>query len=388
MNVVTGIMLVAVLIGVVHGYRLGLGWVVLPSAGFVLGFLLGVRLAPLAMGFVEHPVAKLATAVVVTIILISLGAGLGRFVARRFDKASDRLHLGWVNRSLGAGLQAAIVLVLAWLLASGASSVDAFGLGRQVQTSPVIRALNEVLPAPPDIVSRLRGIISPNGFPNVFLAGEPRSAVITPGQSVDPAVIASASGSVVQVIGVGCGGLVEGSGFVVSPGVVVTNAHVVAGVGELTVSDGAGRHAAATVLFDPDEDLAVLTAPTLQAAALPTDSTDLTPGATGAVLGYPGGGPLRADGSVVLERTTAVGQNIYDQGSVSRSIYVLAANIEHGSSGGPLLTSEGAVAGVVFAKSVTQDEVGYALVWSEVAADVSAASQRTEAVTTGACAAR
>ena len=385
MNVVTTIMIIALLIGVVRGYRLGLGWVVLPSAGFVAGFLLGVRLAPLAMRFVEHPAAKFALAVVLTILLISLGAALGRFLARRFDTASDRLNLGWVNRTLGAGLQAAIVLVVAWLLASGVSTVDAFGLGRQVQTSPVIRALNEALPTPPDIVSRLRGIISPNSFPKVFLAGEPRSAVITPGKTVDPALIASASGSVVQVIGVGCGGIVEGSGFVVAPGVVVTNAHVVAGVGELTVTDGAGRHAATAVHFDPDQDLAVLTAPTLQAPALPTDSTVLEPGASGAVLGYPGGGPLRESDAVVLERTTAVGQNIYGQGTVNRSIYALAADIEPGSSGGPLLTTEGTVAGVVFAESVTQDDVGYALVWGEVAADMSAASQRSEAVPTGAC---
>lgn len=385
MNVVTVIMVVAVLIGVVHGYRIGVGWVVLPSAGFVAGFLGGVRLAPLAMRLVEDPAAKFAAAVVVTIILISLGSALGRVVARRFDTASDRLHLGWVNRTLGAGLQAVIVLVVAWLLASGAATVDAFGLGRQVQTSPVIRALNAALPTPPDIVSRLRGIISPNGFPTVFLGGEPRSAVITPGQSVDPATIASASGSLVQVIAVGCGGIVEGSGFVVAPGVVVTNAHVVAGVGELSVTDGAGRYAATVVHFDPDQDLAVLTSPTLQAPALPTDPTVLAPGATGAVLGYPGGGPLRASDSVVLERTTAVGQNIYGEGTVIRSIYALAADIEPGSSGGPLLTDEGAVAGVVFAKSVTQDDVGYALVWSEVAADVSAASQRGEAVPTGAC---
>ena len=388
MNVVTVIMVIALLIGVVRGYRLGLGWVVLPSAGFVVGFLLGVRLAPLAMRQVEQPAAKFALAVVVTIILISLGVALGRFLARRFDTASDRLNLGWVNRTLGAGLQAAIVLVVAWLLASGVSTVDAFGLGRQVQTSPVIRALNEALPTPPDIVSRLRGIISPNSFPKVFLAGEPRSAVITPGKTVDPALIASASGSVVQVIGVGCGGIVEGSGFVVAPGVVVTNAHVVAGVGELTVTDGAGRYAATAVHFDPDQDLAVLTAPTLQAPALPTDSTDLAPGATGAVLGYPGGGPLRESDAVVLERMTAVGQNIYGEGTVNRTIYALAADIEPGSSGGPLLTTEGTVAGVVFAKSITQDDVGYALVWGEIAADVSAASQRSEAVPTGACTAR
>jgi len=386
MNLVTVILVVALLIGVVRGYRLGLGWVVLPSAGFVGGFLLGIRLAPLAMRLVDHPVAKFAVAAVGTLLLASLGGAIGRFAAHRLDVASDRLHLGWANRALGAGLQAAIVLVLAWLLASGVSNVEAFGLGRQVQTSPVIAALNRVLPTPPDIVSRLKAIISPNGFPRVFLAGEPRPAVITPGAAVDRAVVAAAEGSVVQVIGLGCGGEVEGSGFVVAPGVVVTNAHVVAGVREVTALDGAGEHAATVVLFDPDEDLAVLTSPTLRAPSVVTEPAALAPGAAGAVLGYPGGGPLHESDAVVLSETIAVGQNIYNEGRVRRSIYELSADIQPGNSGGPLISADGKVAGIVFAKSVSQDRVGYALVWSEVAADVAAARQRNTAVSTGRCA--
>ena len=119
MNLVSVIVVAAVFIGAVHGYRVGLGWVVLPLAGFVVGFLLGVRLAPLAMGVVSPPIAKLAVAVFATLLLASVGGAVGRFAARKLDLASDRLHLRPVSRALGAGLEAAIVLVLAWLLASG-----------------------------------------------------------------------------------------------------------------------------------------------------------------------------------------------------------------------------------------------------------------------------
>lgn len=385
MNLVTVIIVVAMLIGAVHGYRLGLGWVVLPSAGLVVGFLVGVRLAPLAMRFVTPPVAKLVVAVLTTVVLSAVGGAIGRFAARKLDRASDRLHLTPISRTLGAALQAGIVLLLTWLLASGLTNVEAYGLGRQVQTSPIIRALNSALPTPPDIVSRLKAIISPNGFPNVFLAGEPRPTQVTPGQRVDDAIIAAAERSVVQVIGLGCGGKVEGSGFVVAPGVVVTNAHVVAGVGQLTVLDSTGKHSATVVHFDPNEDLAVLKVTTLKAPALATDTGTVAPGAAGAVLGYPGGGPLLEADAVVLDETTAVGQNIYNQGTVRRAIYEVAANIQPGNSGGPLITADGRVAGIVFAKSVSQDRLGYALVWREVAAAVDAARQQSAAVSTGAC---
>ena len=206
-----------------------------------------------------------------------------------------------------------------------------------------------------------------------------------PGGPVDATVLATAEKSVVQLVGPGCGGEVDGSGVVIAPGIVVTNAHVVAGVRRPTVVDGAGQHEATVVLFDPDEDLAVLTVSKLKAPALATDLDTLAPGSRGAVVGYPGGGPLRSDDAVVVDSMTAVGQNIYGQGSVRRLVYQLSANIQPGNSGGPLITADGRVGGIVFAKSVNQDAVGYALVWKEVAAEVDAAKTLTAAVPTGAC---
>ena len=387
MNVVTAVIVIALLIGAVRGYRLGLGRVVLPSAGFVAGFLLGVRLAPRVMRAVGPAGAKLAVAVLATIVLASVGAAVGRLIARQLDRASDRLHLRPLSRTLGAGLQAAIVLVLAWLLASGLTNVEAYGIGRQVRTSPVIRTLDAALPAPPDIVSRLKGIITPHAFPNVFRAGEPRPAPAPATQAVTAGVLVAAERSVVQVAGLGCGGTVEGSGFVVAPGVVVTNAHVIAGVREVTVLDPAGQHTATVVRFDPNEDVAVLKVATLRAPALATVVDPVAAGAAAAVLGYPGGGPLSAADAVVLDQRIAVGQNIYNAGTVRRAIYEIAADVEPGNSGGPLIATDGRVAGIVFAKSISQDRVGYALVWSEVAAEVGAASRQRVAVPTGACSA-
>lgn len=386
MNVVSWLIVIALVIGAVRGYRLGLAGVILPSVGFAAGFLLGAHLAPDVMRFVGPPVAKFAVAVLAAFLLGSLGGAVGSFAARRLDGASDRLHLGRITRSLGAGLEAVMVLVFAWLLASGLTNVGTFGLGRQVQASPIVRALDAALPPPPDLVSRLQAIISPNGFPRVFLSTEPRAARVTPSQPVKATVVAAAERSVVQVIGSGCGGRVEGSGFVVAPGVVVTNAHVVAGVRGVSVLDSAGGHSATVVHFDPDEDLAVLEVSALQAPALATESGVVAPGAAGVVLGYPGGGPLREAGAVVLDEKIAVGQNIYARGTVSRAIYEVASDIEPGNSGGPLITAGGRVAGIVFAKSVSQNRVGYALVWSEVAAGVETASHHSAAVATGACA--
>ena len=149
--------------------------------------------------------------------------------------------------------------------------------------------------------------------------------------------------------------------------------------------DSAGKYSATVVHFDPNEDLAVLKVSALKAPALATDPGAVPSGAAGAVLGYPEGGPLREADAVVLDETTAVGQNIYGQGTVRRAIYEVAADVQPGNSGGPLITSDGRVAGIVFAKSVSQDRVGYALVWSDVAADVNTAGQQSAAVSTGAC---
>jgi S1-C subfamily serine protease len=230
-------------------------------------------------------------------------------------------------------------------------------------------------------------LVDPNGFPMVFIGQEPsppRANPASPAQVQE--AVANAGASVVKIQGYGCGGIVSGSGFVVGPGMVATNAHVVAGVSNISISDERGQHAATVVWFDPDLDFAVLRASGLAGAPLAIDSADEPRGTAGAVLGFPGGGPFDAEPATVLDETEAVGRNIYDESTTLRSIYDLQANVEPGNSGGPLVLPNGSVIGVVFAKSITEQGIGYALTAQQIVPEINQAKGRTAAVSVGSCA--
>jgi S1-C subfamily serine protease len=198
------------------------------------------------------------------------------------------------------------------------------------------------------------------------------------------AAAASAKAATVKVEVAACGGFQAGSGFVIGPGLVVTNAHVVAGMDGAQVIDAAGRHDASVVLFDPDLDIAVLRTSGLAAPALPISAGVVPRGTLAVVLGYPGNGNFTADSAAVLERQTAVGRNIYDVGLIRRDIYVLQSVVRPGNSGGPLVGTDGTVIGVVFATSTTDPAIGYALTSEEIMPDLAIA--RTSGPTSaGAC---
>jgi S1-C subfamily serine protease len=191
----------------------------------------------------------------------------------------------------------------------------------------------------------------------------------------------------VEVLGRGCyqGFLNQGSGFVVADDYVVTNAHVVAGTDEQWIHSGEGDTAGAVVVFDPDLDIAILHAPGLRAAPLPLLRGEVERGAGGAILGYPGGGPLDAEAAAVRQVIDPVGRNIYGEGEVGRRVYEIQSVIRRGNSGGPFVLPDGRVAGVVFANSVVADDVGYAILSTEVLPSVKEAKASVEPVGTGSC---
>jgi S1-C subfamily serine protease len=166
--------------------------------------------------------------------------------------------------------------------------------------------------------------------------------------------------STVKVHGVACRRIQEGSGFVAGPGLVVTNAHVVAGEGETVVQRSDGTEVRATVVaFDPRRDLAVLSAPDLDRPALPR--ADVEEGALGAVFGHPGGGPLRAAPFSVGRTVNATGTDIYDRERTERKVLILAAGLAPGDSGAALIDPQGRVVGVAFAIAPDKPGVAYAL---------------------------
>jgi S1-C subfamily serine protease len=190
----------------------------------------------------------------------------------------------------------------------------------------------------------------------------------------------------VKIEGIGCDVLHEGSGFVFAPDRVLTNAHVVAGLTDPVVvaPNGTTLHAT-TVLFDPNLDIAVLHVPNLGVRPLVLDDQPMPRDTAGVVLGYPRGGPLVARPSVVLDDITAVGRNIYGTGNTTREVYVVEGALRPGNSGGPVVAADGTVLGVVFAKSATYTDIGFALTSADVRREALSAEGRTAPTSTGAC---
>jgi S1-C subfamily serine protease len=188
-------------------------------------------------------------------------------------------------------------------------------------------------------------------------------------------------------VAVGCGEIQEGSGFVVGPGLVVTNAHVIAGTESIRVEDAAGDYVAVVELFDPEFDLAVLRVPGISERALTIDPDTVGRGTKAVVIGYPEGGPLRVDPAGVRSEILATGLDIYGQNPTVRAVYEVQALVRPGNSGGPLVEPDGLVIGVVFSRSPTTPDIGYALASPGVLQRVEKAERLTPAtvVGTGGC---
>ncbi|MFD7510529.1 MarP family serine protease, partial [Streptomyces sp. NPDC059853] len=267
-------------------------------------------------------------------------------------------------------------------------------LGREVRSSRVLLGVERVMPLDASgWMNDFSAILAQHGLPQVFspFATEPITEVDPP----DPAlagspVIERAAASIVRVSGTApsCGKVLEGSGFVFAQDKVMTNAHVVGGVGEPTVQiRGEGRlYDGRVVLYDWESDVAVLDVPGLDAPALEFSDRDALTGDDAIVAGFPESGPFDVRPARVRERFTANGPDIYRRGTVNRDVYSLYSTVRQGNSGGPLLTPEGEVYGLVFAKSLDDDSTGYALTLDEIEDVIERGSGATQPVDTQNCA--
>jgi S1-C subfamily serine protease len=264
----------------------------------------------------------------------------------------------------------------------------------QVNNSLTLQTLDRFMPSPAKTMfSDFRRLLATNStYADVFSGiGEERIlAIPAPDNSVvGDSGIQAASASVVRVQGVAltCQRSIEGSGFVISPDHILTNAHVVAGVdSHQTVTTTSGVSLPATVVYyDPQVDVAVLYVPGLNLTPLRFAGA-ANPGDNAVVAGYPLDAntlhlvPARIGGVQNVQ-----GPNIYQTSTVIRQIYEIRAVVESGNSGGPLLSPQGTVDGVVFAAAVGVSDTGFALTAAEVDADASAGQQLTAPVSTGAC---
>lgn len=358
------------------------------TVGFFGGLLIGIRLQRYAINLTHSTMSRALVTLLVVLGTAMVCMAIAEYVGVRLKHLLQQSLIDKLDRLLGALAGAASLLIIIWLVSSVVIKLPFPSLQRSMRNSVIISKLNAALPPAPTFINDIGRLIDPNGFPQVFAGLEP-----TPHKPINlpslgelqPAVLKDQA-SVVKIEGTGCGGIVEGSGFVAEDGLVATNAHVIAGVKQPYVLDANGKHRATPIWFDQNLDFAVLRTDNLAGSKLPLATNTADRGTPGAIVGYPGGGDFSAGPASVLDSFTATGHNIYNQGLTSRSIYELQATIIPGNSGGPFINKDGVVLGIVFAQSTAYDQVGYALTIPQITNELDQAQARNSSVTTGNCA--
>lgn len=375
------------------GLRRGLMMTVVGAAGFIAGAGLGLWLLPDWIATLlpdGPPIARplllvagvLMLAMLAEELLVRLTAGLAQSLVRS--------PFGMVDAVLGAVLTVVVAAATTWFTAGVLRVVVPGELARGIGQSRVVAAIDALMPASTDsLLGGVKATLDEYGFPRVFSAigAEP----IRPVDPIDPSVsslpaVRAASASVLRVDAQApaCSRSQEGTGWVYQKGLVVTNAHVVAGAKSVRVRAGNNSLSARVVAFDAQRDLAVLSVDGLKAAPLQM-GRELEHGESAIVVGYPLGGPLRVDPARVREVLQARGDDIYGRSQVQREVYSLLATVQPGNSGGPLIAPDGTVSGVVFARSLDDQKTGYALTLDEARPVLSKVTKDSPMVGTGNC---
>ncbi|MEP6695819.1 MAG: MarP family serine protease [Pseudonocardiales bacterium] len=384
------VLVVAMLLFAVSGYRQGLLVGVLSFAGFFGGGFLGTQLAaPVATRMVSGG-AQPAVGIFIVLALASVGQLIALAVGHALRRRLSWRAAQTLDSTGGAIVSALAVILVAWLVATPLASSSYPLLASQVRRSAIIRAVDGVVPAPVrGLYDSFRRLLDRGDFPDVF--GPLSPTRVAPIEPPDPAILGSravtvARPSVVKVIGTAptCSRRLEGSGFVYAPQHVMTNAHVVAGVRELVVHVGGERLAGRVVLYDAQRDVAVIYVPGLTGRPL-AFASPVSPGTSSVVAGYPLDGPFSAIAARVRSLQQVRGPDIYNEHQVVRQVYALRANVRSGNSGGPLITSSGTVLGVVFAAAADEPDTGFALTAAEVSEDARAGATATRRVSTQVC---
>lgn len=384
MNGLDVVIVLAAVLAAVGGWKLGfltrsVGWI---GAGMGLG--LAVVLLPPLLDRLDLGSSSAAVFVGlgVLVVLASLGQGIGSAIGARIAPPVRPGAARRIDQAGGAVLGVIGVAVVCWLLFPVMSQTPGW-VERSTDGSTLASFSLRRLPDPPAGLLELERQALDGRFPQLFTGEEPTPDLppVPTGSPIDDAMLARLTDSVVQVRGEACDMIQSGSGFVVSPGLVATNAHVVAGTDdvELVTPDG-DRRDARVVAFDPAADLALL-ATSLDRPALTLDAPRT--GDRGLVMGFPGGGPLAPSPFEVAETLHATGLDIYDRREVRRDLLVLASDLQPGDSGSAVVRSDGTVIAVAVAIAPDRDGVAYALDRSEL--DALLARPRGATVDTGEC---
>ncbi|KOS55720.1 MarP family serine protease [Rhodococcus rhodochrous] len=385
------LILLVVLVAASSGLRQGAVASALAFLGVVLGAVAGILIAPHVLVHVEEGRMRILAGIALIVVLVIIGEVAGMVLGRAARSNMHSPVARGVDSVVGAGLQAGAVLVAAWLLAIPLTASSQPEISAAVRGSRVLSTVDVLAP------DWLRGVpkefsalLDTSGLPDVIgpFGRTPVAEVEPP----DPSVLASPVAldlhpSVLRINGIAptCQRALEGSGFVVAPERVMTNAHVVAGTSAVSVQTLGGALDAEVVLFDPAVDVAILSVPGLDVAPLEFAPDPAASGQDALVLGYPGGGPYTASAARIRETLDLQGPDIYRSGTVEREVYTVRGSIRQGNSGGPLVDEQGRVLGVVFGAAVDNSDTGFVLTAAEVGSQLDLADDSFAAVATGTC---
>ncbi|MGE0215671.1 acid resistance serine protease MarP [Mycolicibacterium sp.] len=382
--------LAVALIAAISGWRSGAPGSLLALVGVVLGAVAGVLLAPYVVEHLSGERTKQFVTLFLVLVLVFIGEIAGVVLGRAVRGAIRNPTLRVVDSVVGVALQLVLVLTAAWLLGTALTSSPQPNLAAAVRGSKVIAEVDALAPSwlrsVPNRLSALwdtagmHDVLKPFG-PTPVIAVDPPDPALT-----DSAVVGITRPSVVKVKGVAnsCQKVLEGSGFVVAPNRVMSNAHVVAGADSVTVEVDGQEYEAGVVSYDPDADISILDVPNLPSAPLQFADEEAPTGTDGIVMGYPGGGPFTATPARVREVIELNGPDIYRTTTVTRVVYTIRGTVKQGNSGGPMINRAGKVLGVVFGAAVDDVDTGFVLTADEVARQMAKVGN-VNRVPTGTC---
>jgi S1-C subfamily serine protease len=358
------VMAIAV-IAAIGGYRIGFVARSASWAGMAVGILLAIKVLPTLTASESDGRRVLLLGLVVVFAGAILGQILGLVVGAQLRMVIPSGNAQTVDRIGGAAAGAVGVLIAYWFLLPILAQTPQWP-AQQARNSAIASFIQDHFPDAPDTSQALQRVLGPRVFEGFGPApdiGAPPAA-----SGLAPDLARQVERSTVKVEAPACSRIQEGSGSVVAPELVATNAHVVAGSNRPTViRDDDGKQLDATVVaFDPDRDVAILRVPGIDRPPLPLGNGAFGTGGIGAVFGHPLGGQLKLSPFEIAQSVDARGFDIYDEHRTTRHIFVLSSDLAPGDSGGALIDPGGRVEGVAFAIAPDEPHVGYALTLEEL----------------------
>lgn len=385
------VLLIAVMIAyAISGYIQGFVVNLIATIGLLVGGVIAVAVVPRFLSGGERDLGTSLLALGIVVASAAIGQAIGTFVGTELRTGVKARSLRWLDAVGGSALSIVAVLCAGWALGYSVSGTQIPYLAQASRESTILDQVDRVMPSQATSVLRsFNKVLDTNLFPRyidpfetetITEVGPPDDATLrAPG-------VVEARDSVVKILGEArCNRGIEGTGFAYAPGRIMTNAHVVAGVPEPTIERDGRRIPVRVVLFDPKLDVAVLAADQLDVPPLAFDLGGER-NDPAVVLGYPENGPYDTRAARIRDRIDLRSPDIYDKGQVVRDTFAVRGLVRSGNSGGPLISPDGKVLGVIFAASISDRSTGYALTADQVAADARKGIAATRSVSTGGCA--